>query len=368
MTFIEDKNKAFNKAVRLVKKLVYPEVDLKIKHNARFTTKNILDILVHIAQTHDFCTNGVKTFTELNSDKEIPSRETILYHLRKFNKKEDIENMFQRIFDIIFKFARKNYNISKRERLDIAIDTHDVPYYGNKTDSFVIGGKQDRGTNNFFKFMTCSIVVAGRRFAIDALMIHPFDSQEELVDKLIKRSKNKISIHKVFLDRGFDKPSVIRVLKNNKVKYLMPKIRSPTVKQWYDKSEDCEARVIKDFKIGDETTTLILVNNNEGVKMAFSTNIDIPEQLAHHLFRFYKARWGIETGYRLLAHDFKAKTTSKNFHIRLFYFLFSVCLYNLWVLVNICVSMDLYGKISDKPIISAKLFAIVLYRVYIDGG
>ena len=365
---VNQRNKAFKEAVRLVKKLVYPQIEIKLRHNAKFTTRDLLDVLVHIAQTHDFCTNGVKTFTELNPDINIPARETILYHLRKLNEKEEIEETFRKIFDVIFEFSKKNYNLLNRRQLDIAIDVHEVPYYGEKTDPFVIGGKQDRGTNNFFKFITCSIVVVGRRFTIDALMMHPFDNQEDLVDRLIKRAKEKIHIDKVYLDRGFDKPKVIRVIKDNNVKYLMPKIRSPTVKQWYDKSEDCKARIIKDFKIGEETTTLILVDDEDGIKRAFSTNLDIPLQLTHYLFRFYSKRWGIETKYRQLEHDFKPRTTSKNFHIRLFYFLFSTCLFNLWVLINICVSIAIHGRIVEKPIISSKLFAIVLYKVQIDPG
>ena len=60
------------------------------------------------------------------------------------------------------------------------------------------------------------------------------------------------------------------------------------------------------------------------------------------------------------------KETSKNYKIRLFYFLFSCCLYNLWVLVNICVSMTVYGRIRDKPIITAKMFAVILYRIKLD--
>ena len=96
-------------------------------------------------------------------------------------------------------------------------------------------------------------------------------------------------------------------------------------------------------------------------RASFITNFRIPEQLAHYLYEWYSKRWGIETGYRQIDNDFKAKTTSKNYCIRLFYFLFSVCLYNLWVLVNICISLILYGRIKDKPIITSKLFTIVLY-------
>lgn len=189
---------------------------------------------------------------------------------------------------------------------------------------------------------------------------------EDMVDKSLERVKKRVSIDKIFLDRYFDKPKIINVLKKHNVNFIMPKIRTETVKAWFDKSEDCKARVIKDFKIGegeDEAiVNLILVDNDEGVKRAFITNFDIPVQLTHYLFSWYGKRWGIETSYRNLDHDFKPRTTSRNYMIRLFYFIFSVCLYNLWVLVNICVSISNYGRLSEKPIITAKLFSIILYK------
>ena len=148
----------------------------------------------------------------------------------------------------------------------------------------------------------------------------------------------------------------------------MPKVRTPTTKQWFDKSEDCEARVINNFRIKAVTTNLIIVNDEKGIKRAFSTNLNIPYQLAHYLYNFYSARWGIETKYRQLEVDFKARTTFKNFQIRLFYFLFSTCLFNLWVLINICVSIKIYGRLVEKPLISSKLFAVVLLKAQLEPG
>ena len=362
-----DSKKELREAVKLVKKLVYPQIDIPINHNAKFTTKDLLDILVHIALTHDFCNNGSRTFKELYPEIQSPSGDTLLYHFSKLKSRDQLEETFKSVFDVIFNFAKKNYNILNR-KVDLAIDIHDVPYYGNKSDPFVIGGKQDRGTNHFFKFITCSIVMAGRRFTIDTLPMHNFDITADLVDKLLKRAKSKVHIRHVYLDRGFDNAAIIKVLKQNKIKFLMPKIRNNPVKEWYDKSEDCKARVIENYKIRDESVTLVLVDDEDGIKRAFSTNIKISEPIAHYLFKLYKARWGIETSYRQMEHDFKARTTSKKYNIRLFYFLFSVCLYNLWVLVNICVSLKLFGRVRDKPIITSKLFVIVLYRVSIDPG
>ena len=117
-----------------------------------------------------------------------------------------------------------------------------------------------------------------------------------------------------------------------------------------------------------EKTNLYLVDDPDGIKRCFITNLRVPVLISHYLYKWYGLRWGIETGYRLKAQDFKPRTTSKNFTLRLFYFLFSVMLYNLWVLTNIVVGIKLYGKSPKKPIITAKRFSIILYKVQEDSG
>ncbi|MEK6922765.1 MAG: transposase, partial [Nanoarchaeota archaeon] len=363
----KSKNRIFKEATKLVKKLIYPQIQIKLRHNAKFTTKDLLDVLVHIAYSHDFTTNGSSTFQELNPNVNAPSGDLMLHHFSKFNSIEQIKEMFISIFDLIFNFAKNNYKFLNRRKVNIAYDIHKIPYYGDKNDPFVVEGKPERGTSHFYQFLTCSIVVAGHRFTIDAIPVLPFDDLEELLDKSLERVKNKVGIEKAYFDRGFDKPKLINIIKKHRIKFIMPKIRSATVKAWMRKSQDCEARIIKDFEIGEgeskAVVNLILVDDEIGIKRAFITNFDIPEQLTHHLYSWYSKRWGIETSYRNMDHDFKARTTSKNYHIRLFYFLFSVCLYNLWILVNICISISIYGRIREKPIITAKLFAVVLYKV-----
>ena len=370
-----EERKKLREATKLVKKLIYPQIDIKIKENGKFTTKDLLDVLVHVAYSHDFCNNGSNTFKELYPDAKTPSGDTLLYHFGKLKARDQVEETFKRIFDVIFKFSKKNYKLLNSRKVNIAYDIHKIPYYGNKNDPFVTEGKHGRGTTHFYQFLTCSIVVAGKRFTLDALPVHKFDTIEQLIDKSLKRVKKKVRIDQAYFDRGFDKPKIINVIKSHKIKFIMPKIRNPLVKTWMRKSEECKARVIEDFEIGrgedKAVVNLILVDDEQEIKRAFITNFHIPPQLAHYLYSWYSKRWGIETGYRQLDHDFKAKTTSKNYCIRLFYFLFSMCLYNLWVLVNICVCMAIYGRLCNKPVITSKLFAVVLYKAkidYIDPG
>lgn len=362
----EEQKKVFREATKLVKQLIYPQVDIKIKENGKFTTKDLLDILVHIAYSHDFTTNGSSTFQELYPELKAPSGDLMLYHFNKFDSIEQIKEMFDKIFDIIFNFARKNYKSLNRRKLNIAYDIHKIPYYGDPNNPYISESKHERGTSHFYQFLTCSIVVAGKRFVIDAIPIHKLDSIEELLDQSLEKVKQKINIEHAYFDRGFDSSKVINVIKKHKVKFIMPKVRSPTVKAWMMISEGCEARIVENFEIGSKEkalVNLVLVNDEEGIKRAFITNFHIPLQLTHYLYTWYSKRWGIETSYRQIDHDFKARTTTTNYHIRLFYFLFSVCLYNLWILVNICVSIKLNGRLPEKPIITAKLFAVVLYKV-----
>ena len=105
-----------------------------------------------------------------------------------------------------------------------------------------------------------------------------------------------------------------------------------------------------------------MVLDVEQEKRAFVTNMNLNRSRTRQLAKLYSKRWGIETAYRVKK-DFKPKTTSKNYVIRLFYFLFSVCLYNLWELVN--VVLTLVDRINSMtPVIAAKLFGTILFQVF----
>ena len=97
---------------------------------------------------------------------------------------------------------------------------------------------------------------------------------------------------------------------------------------------------------------------NGDEKVCFITSLDIDEKSANQYAELFRRRWGIETSYRV-EDDFKPKTTSKKPAVRLYYFLFSVCVYNIWVIVNMILSI-VSGIISDKPLITAKRLIILL--------
>lgn len=83
--------------------------------------------------------------------------------------------------------------------------------------------------------------------------------------------------------------------------------------------------------------------------------------LADKVFRQYDKRWGIETSYRVKKYSFRPKTTSKNYFIRFFYFMFSVLMYNLWILLDIILCILIFRMKQARHIITSKLFATIFW-------
>jgi putative transposase len=99
------------------------------------------------------------------------------------------------------------------------------------------------------------------------------------------------------------------------------------------------------YKSGATNFNLVIVKDDVGIKRTFATNLGVEEKDVFNLFKLYSKRWGIETSYRVKG-EFKPKTTSKNYVVRLFYFLFSVCLYNLLSFLEPCFTP--FGMMADN--------------------
>ena len=128
--------------------------------------------------------------------------------------------------------------------------------------------------------------------------------------------------------------------------------------------------VITGFILKDVKLNLVILEeelkDGKIVKRVFATNEEYDEKdvdLLEYLFDLYGKRWGIETSYRVKKHAYLPKTTSKNYYIRLFYFMFSVLLYNLWILADVLLWLALFGKVGEDHLITSKLFGTMLYTI-----
>lgn len=313
--------------------------------------------------TGDFAENGSKTF-KLQRTK-TPNGDTLLYHLKNYQNIEQIKRMFITLFEMIWETARKANHFHKT--VDCSIDCTNWHFYGDKNAPMVMEMKPDRGTTHCYRFATINISERNQRFTLLAIPVGPFDKKEEILTTLLNYALQRIKIKRLYVDRGFFDCNSIQIFKRCHIKFLMPCTANERIKKILEVVT--APTVIKDYEMRNTLFNVVVVNDEFGMKRAFATNIDFDENdvgLTERLFHLYGKRWSIETGYRVKKHSFRPKTTSKNYFIRLFYFLFSALLYNLWILADILICLALLGVFNGNHILTSKYFGNML--LIVDPG
>jgi putative transposase len=348
---------------KLIKKRFSPFIDFKLRHNTIYQKNQFIDLMLHMGMTRDFAENGSKTLKELK-DNKTPDADTLLYHIKNHNDLREIQRMYLTLFEILWTMIKQSNTIDIQKTYDVAIDYTEWFYYGDRSTPMVVGKKPEKGTSKCYKFATINIVEAGKRFTLLALPVGPFDNKDEILKKLLDYAVKRIKIRRIYADRGFFDSNSIKIFNKYHLKYLMPCTHYSTVKKALDLLS--APSVIKDFEMKDITFNMVIVEDEEGNKRAFATNEEYNENdlnLAERLFYLYSKRWGIETSYRVKKHSFLPKTTSRNYLIRIFYFLFSVLFYNLWLLADILIWMSIFGEVGQDHLVTSKYFGTILYNI-----
>jgi len=84
------------------------------------------------------------------------------------------------------------------------------------------------------------------------------------------------------------------------------------------------------------------------------------EHTAFSVGQLYRRRWSIETAFRDLKRNFKAKPRSRCLGIRRFFFMLCLLLYNCWVVLNIIVANEMDHREDTEIIWRKKIFIIDL--------
>ncbi len=348
-----------NKTWDLVQKVVVPNLKLKTHHNCKYSYNDFFKLLTY-AGINNGCAEGSANNLNFLSDEECPNGDTLLYHLKKFTTSELMES-YEKITDKIITMA-KNRGLLKGP-VDCAIDFTDELYYGDRKDPMVVGTKPQKGTSKAYRFATITLTDKECRLTIRSLPVGKDTPKHKVVADLVKYAQDRIEIGVLCIDRGFYSVDVFTTLNDLKINYVIPAVQNPRI-VWQMRGQ--QPPKIIPITIGDKkksvSVNLVITLDKDMEKRGFVTNMDLDRQRTRKLSALYSKRWGIETSYRVKK-DFRPKTTSKNYIIRLFYFLFSVCLYNLWELVNVVLA--LVGRIDlETPIIAAKLFGTILFRIF----
>jgi len=356
------RDKQTKEACKLFKRRFSPFINLHLGKNTTYKKNTFIDLMIHMGLTQDFAENGSKVFKEMKTFG--PNADTLLYHLKKYSDIRELQRMYETLFEVLWEMTRKVNLFDVRKRVDVAIDYTEWFYYGNRKAPFVVGKMPERGAISCYKFATINIVESGKRFTLLAIPVNALSDKEQILSKLLLYTMKRVKINRVYLDRGFFDSKSISALNHLGLKWLMPGQKNYLIRRTMELSP--APSVITGFAMKNVKFNLIIANDKDGEKRVFATNERYENNdvdLIERLFLLYSKRWGIETSYRVKKHSFRAKTTSKNYLIRLFYFLFSVLMYNLWILADVLIWLHLFGKVGEKHLLTSKYFGSVLMAI-----
>ena len=311
------------------------------KKRARYSRRDHVKFLIYASLMNAFA-EGIS-----QSLDKVPSADTLLHYIKSQNREKMQEAFESQLKESVRKLKRQRRKLWKA--ISIAIDWHDQMYYGDHENTPMVNGTKPReGSSYAFQFLTVSLLVDGERLVVG---VTPLGSRNELPTLTLiaieKLRELGVKISDVTIDAGFFSAEMIDFLKgefeNNSLNYL---IRMPI------------NRKAKKMKLWDGRRFVYALKDKKRLSSEPSPKISFEVVVAHdkekkrkdgkdyiYLFvtnfpydfetilQLYKDRWAIETGYRM-CNQFLVKTTSRNYTIRLFYFLFACLMYNAWVLYN----------------------------------
>lgn len=356
--------KATQQVMNFLKWKVFPKLSFDRADNAKYDGVELLDLLTFCGM-RNVCTNeGYNLLADL-ADKDVPHARTVRHHIASLDR-SDIYSMYEAANERILRLAKEEGRLDKP--VDVAIDFTNIQYYGDKNDEMVTEVQPKDGTSHAYQFGTLKVVSGGEHYTLLAVPVSKFDSKTAVVEELLSYAEDVVDIERVYADRGFFTTDVLNLIEERGHRYLVPAIRNSKIRGMLEERDE---EGIERYTMGSgDTATFNLVfrEGRDGDLKPFATNCNHLEILTNNLFDLYGRRWDIETGYRVQKENFYPKTTSKDYNIRLFYFLFSQLLYNAWILTNVVVSFSLFDELRGEKIVSAQELVTAFFKAYIDYG
>lgn len=296
------------------------------------TPETVYEILLHAASRQD----SIEHTTQILEG--VPTGNDIRYHLDKLDDIAALEAQLNAALK-----SRLPRGITKRKQR-IAIDLNLLPYYGKPTDTeapYIYRSKAKAGTTSFFAYATAYVIRANQRVT---LALHAVPCYETLVATvtylLAQLATIKVKISRLYLDRGFYSVPIIRWLQALDIPFLMPAIirgktggtrqllkgrtsyqTEYTLKGSTYGQVSCQIRVVCTYQKGRR--------GRHGVQYFLYVvhRINVALRATH---QHYRARFGIETSYRI-KNLCRIRTTTKNPILRLLFVGISFVLVNLWI-------------------------------------
>lgn len=317
---------------------------ITLPESANYERQDILNVLLHASTSS---TNSLESASNdlkrKNPDLRIPSADTIFNYI-KDNKIEDILTSFRNMNLEIFKMMKLENKIH-----DIAIDCHDIPYYGDENTPGIRGIKLKNGSSWGKSFCTLDII-GNSQLTLDVIDINGLNKNYSLfIESLFKRLEIiGVKTGTAYLDKEFFNIAVISKLDELKINFVIAAKSNPVInkelknhqKEWGNTSTIFKYQ----FKKGGPSFNVVAIYDDIKKKyLLFATNkkAESIEKFEKTIPEEYRKRWNIETGYRV-KNDFKIRSCTKSPVARVLFFIIQCIMYNVLNMLKSVLEITAY--------------------------
>lgn len=226
-----------------------------------------------------------------------------------------------------------------RERIQIAIDTHDEPFYGTSSQflAYSSRGKAKAGTTHFIRIGTAYLIWRSVRLTLAVTYVRAADSLLDVLKRLLERLRGlSIRWSVLYLDKGFCSTAIIRFLARCRQQAV---IACPIRGKHGGIRALCQGRksFATDYTFTDGTTVHLALyasrprhkKGKRRLKWLAYVLVGVGWHPAE-VFAVYRRRFGIECSYRAMRRV-KAFTSSRNPALRFFFLSLALLLQNIWL-------------------------------------
>ncbi len=238
--------------------------------------------------------------------------------------------------------------ITKPSRLDekrcmIAFDYTTEDFYGDRDSLWIHGWTGDHGVTGRYSYLTASIVDKDLRLPAFSIPSPVGNDMPGEVSGILQRM-NSIThdIDLVLFDRGFYSRELMLALSGMDIPYLIFVPKNEPVKDELGSMTHGERKIVlhefsfyrDGHKVTGDTNLAFLKQiydhrTEEYYDWVFATNV--PDMDLEKIIRQYKARWRIETMFRV-QDECRIKTRSKDIRVRYFLFAYEQLIESIWYL------------------------------------
>ncbi|SHH50328.1 transposase [Halobaculum gomorrense] len=360
---LEFSDEQIHRTTRLARDYGFDGFDSDRAQNASYEDTQFFELQTFMGMVGCGTAQGAARFQFRRGEEYGPHGDTHLRAVKQFEPEALIEGFDQASDRLLSAIASE---ASFRRPVTAAIDITTIPYYGDVEEMPMVSGMQGE-EERAFKFATLSIVGENIPLVLALEPIressawdrNPPNQVHRVVRRLVQRAKEHVPVETVLCDREFDSKNVYQTLSNLGVNYLVPTRINSTEREAIETMEtNGQAVAVESASVHVESGShsmqfLYVPSTNGEATTVFTTNIRVGPKEAESFCRRYSRRWQIENEYNSLKYDFLAKTSSKDYRVRLFYFVFAVLLYNIWRLTDFLLKAGVDGEIDYAPVLTA---------------